>query len=282
MQIAAMTPEEVMNLNYVQFISLLRETNRCPGGKQTIRKIIQNTFIGPASVVLEIGSNTGFTSLEIARTAKARVIGIDIEPDAVREAQRELQNDIPEVRDRIEFRVGSALALPFPDNEFDVVVAGGATSFMEEKQGALREYHRVLKPWGFLSVANLCYLKPPPESVVQQVSETLGVRIHPWSDSDWLRVYESCQIFESYFLERNILEAQSQQRINEYVDFFLQKDHLRELPSKTREAIRSRWQQTLTVFNENHRYLGFVLAVFRKRYLPEEPELFRLAQDRPK
>lgn len=267
-------PEHIKGMSYVDFISLLKETNRCPGGKNTIRKIIQNTFIGPQSNVLEIGSNTGFTSLEIARVAKCRATGIEPVPAAVQTALAELQADTPEIQKLVKFEVASAYEIPYGENEFDVVVTGGATSFMADKEKALTEYHRVLKPWGFLSVTNLCYLVPPPTNVVAAVSNIIGVQIPVWTDRDWLALFRKNKIFEQYYLETHKLQEKSDSEIAEYVQFFIDKPHIAKMPQETREEIRKRWTETLMAFNENHKYLGFILAVFRKRAIEEEPELF--------
>jgi ubiquinone/menaquinone biosynthesis C-methylase UbiE len=164
-----LTPETIEQMNYSEFISLIRETNRCPGGKDTIRKIIQNSFINTNSKVLEIGSNTGFTSLEIAHSIKCDVIGIDISESCINEANRLLKQDVPDIQRCVTFKEGSAYNIPFIDNTFDLVVAGGATSFMEEKSRAISEYMRVLKSWGFLSVTQLFYKTKPPQEIVESV-----------------------------------------------------------------------------------------------------------------
>ncbi|NET57767.1 MAG: class I SAM-dependent methyltransferase [Symploca sp. SIO2E6] len=268
------TSTQIENMTYVEFISFIRETNRCPGGKNTIRKILQNTFINSASKVLELGSNTGFTSLEIARVAKCHVVGIDVVESAVIESCRELSNDVPDIQKLVKFEVGSALNIPYPDNTFDLVVVGGATSFIENKQQALEEYYRVLRPWGFLSVTNLYYHEVPPETVVQNVSAIIGIKIESWNAEQWLELFNTNTLFETYLFEKHRLNPQSSERISEYVEYFLKKDHLCSLPTDVKNTIRRRWRQTIDVFNENHKYLGFMLTIFRKRALPEEPELF--------
>jgi ubiquinone/menaquinone biosynthesis C-methylase UbiE len=259
---------------YVAFISFLEETNRCPGGKNTIRKILQNSFVNNNSFVLEIGSNTGFTSLEIARTARCKVIGIDPVPEAIAQSQKVLATDIPPVQSLVEFHQASAYDIPYSDNQFDLVVAGGATSFMDRKDRALSEYHRVLKPWSFLSVTNLFYRETPPEHVVRNVSKILGVNIEPWTDKDWLKLFEAQDLFERYHYEVNPLRHREEGDIATYVEYFMQKPHILGLPKDTRAAIRKKWTETLNVFNENHKYLSYMLCLFRKRHLPEEPELF--------
>lgn len=269
-----MSPEDVQALSYVEFISLIRETNRCPGGKDTVRRFIDLARIGPESHVLEIGSNTGFTSLELARTARCTTVGVDVNADAVRVARAVVAEDVQFVRERVHFEVASALELPFEANRFDAIVAGGATGFIEDRNAALDEYRRVLRPWGFLCTATLFYEHPPPPELLGRVSATIGVEIQPWTAQWWRDTYAANGRFEVYHTEQHSLDARPADAIRDYVAGFLRKPHLRDLPGRTREAIRSRWTETLETFNENHRYLGYLIAVLRKRHVEEEPELF--------
>jgi SAM-dependent methyltransferase len=54
---------------------------------------------------------------------------------------------------RVDWRVGRAESLPFPDASFDAVVSQFGMMFFEDRAAALREMLRVLKPGGRLAVA---------------------------------------------------------------------------------------------------------------------------------
>lgn len=140
--------QRINNLSYTDFIALIRETNRCPGGKDTVRRVVQNSFVNRGSRVLEVGSNTGFTSLEVAHLVKCRVDGIDISENCVLEAKNKLCEDTEEIKKLVNFQVGSAYEIPFDNDTFDLLIGGGATSFMDKKKKAVSEYVRVVKPWG--------------------------------------------------------------------------------------------------------------------------------------
>ena len=259
---------------YVDFIGLIRECNRCPGGKDSIRRILQSAFVTPDSRVLEIGSNTGFTSLEIARVARCNVVGVDLAASAVAESRRLLSTDHPSVQARVQFEVADAGALPFSRESFDLVVAGGATGFVADRRRALSEFHRVLRPWGFLSVTTLVYHTDPPADLLASLSAILGFRLEPHDRHYWTRMIASDGQFELYHAETHGFRLPSANDRAAYVEYFLQKPHIAGWSKDAKDAIRRRWSETLDSFAENHRYLDYFLGIFRKRYLAEEPELF--------
>jgi len=84
-----------------------------------------------------------------------RVIGIDIWSKAEilgNSSERAYTNaQIEGVRDRIEFKTGNVLSIPFPDNSFDVVTSSSVINNLHsdsEKLKALEEVFRVLRSGG--------------------------------------------------------------------------------------------------------------------------------------
>lgn len=264
----------IEKMSYTDFIALIKETNRCPGGKDSVRTIIQNTLINEGSRVLEIGSNTGFTSLEIAHTIRCKIRGIDVSRNCVQESKNRLELDIPEIKKLVKFKVGSAYNIPYKSNSFDLVITGGATSFMDNKQKAINEYIRVTKPWRYISATQLFYVKKPPQKIVDDVSEAIGSKINVWGESDWLNVFRKNPELELYFYKTHKLFDQPKGRIDRYIQYFLNKPHMKPLESDVKKSIENKWRRYINIFNENHKYLGYFIAIFRKNVYEEEPELF--------
>ena len=182
------------NMSYVDFISFIRETNRCPGGKDTINWILQNSFANKDTKVLEIGSNTGFSSLEVARLLKCKVLGIDISEAAVKTSKEELLRDTKEIQKLVKFRTASAYDIPCKSDSIDLIISGGSTSFMDDKSKAVSEMHRVLKNWGFCSVTNLFYHTKPPKELLKKVSDIIGVEIKYTDAQYWIDIYTNNKI----------------------------------------------------------------------------------------
>lgn len=266
---------DIEQMSYTDFIAFLKETNRCPGGKQTIRRVRELIHIDNSTKILDVGSNTGFTSLEFSHTTPAHVMGIDISESCVVESKRLLSEDTDNVKSRVVFQVASAYEIPAPDNEFDLIMVGGATSFMTDKSKAIAEYFRVLKPWGFLVMSPLTYHTDPPLEIIENVSKVIGAQIKPMNKEDWIKIStENIKDFELFFQEAHNLSPRTDEDINTYVEYFINKDHIKFMSDEIKNAIRKKWTNTLRIFNENHKYLGYNIIVLRKRIGSEEPELF--------
>jgi SAM-dependent methyltransferase/uncharacterized coiled-coil protein SlyX len=100
-------------------------------------------------VVLDVASGEGYGTSYLARTAK-QVIGIEIDPEAIREAN--LRYRAP----NLEFRQGSVEAIPVDGSHLvDVVVSFETIEHVSEAQqlGFVREVKRLLKPGGVFLVS---------------------------------------------------------------------------------------------------------------------------------
>ena len=69
----------------------------------------------------------------------------------------------------VRFEVASAEALPFPDREFDVVISNGVFNLTVDKEQALREARRVLKPGGRLMLADMVLVQELPADKADKV-----------------------------------------------------------------------------------------------------------------
>jgi len=80
--------------------------------------------------VLDLGTGTGKAARVVAaRFPEAEVIGVDLAPEMVREAEALLPD---ELAGRVRFQVGDGSALPFQDEEFDLVVLQNMIPFVSE------------------------------------------------------------------------------------------------------------------------------------------------------
>lgn len=101
----------------------------------------------PGERVLDIATGTGWAARSIAARGAA-VTGIDLGPGVI-EAAKQLSNGAG-----IDFRVGDAEALDFPDHHFDAVISTFGVMFARDPAAVASELARVVKPGGRISLAN--------------------------------------------------------------------------------------------------------------------------------
>jgi SAM-dependent methyltransferase len=97
--------------------------------------------------VLDVACGTGVVAREAARRcgATGSVAGLDLGAGMIAVARK--------LAPGVDFREGNALALPWPDAAFDAVVCQFGLMFFGDREQAVREMARVLRPGGRLAVA---------------------------------------------------------------------------------------------------------------------------------
>ena len=126
------------------------------GRERTLReKTVELAQVQPGNTVLEVGCGTGTLTLAAqARTGLSGTAhGIDVAPEMIQVARRKAAR----ARAPVNFQVGQIACIPFPDDEFDVVMCSFMIFHMSDdtRCKGLVEIHRVLKPGGRLLVVDM-------------------------------------------------------------------------------------------------------------------------------
>lgn len=128
-------------------------------------------------VVLDLGSGGGFDCFIAGPKvgARGRVIGVDMTPDMLSKARRNIESYRRESGlDNVEFRLGEIEHLPVADNSVDVVISNCVLNLSPDKQRVWREIARVLRPGGRAAVSDLALLRPLPESILADLEALIG------------------------------------------------------------------------------------------------------------
>jgi len=135
--------------------------------------------------VLDVGCGVGATPVYLAKEVGCKMMGVDILPRMV-DRSRELAEK-ESVGHLAEFKPADAQALPFPDNHFDVVITESVSAFPEDKQQAVNEYARVLKPGGYVGLNESTWLKTPiPQNVASWTTRQVGTSATPLLQDEWV------------------------------------------------------------------------------------------------
>jgi ubiquinone/menaquinone biosynthesis C-methylase UbiE len=137
------------------------------------RQLVDQAGIRPDHRVLEIGCGTGNLALLAKRLhPDAEVVGLDPDPKALARARRKAGRKALSVR----LDLGFAQELPYPDASFDRVLSAFMFHHLgpDDKEKALREVRRVLKPGGSLHLLDLGGAKASSDGFLARLSYRHG------------------------------------------------------------------------------------------------------------
>ncbi len=109
--------------------------------------------INKGEQILDLGCGAGVDTIlaSMMTGTTGNVIGVDIVPEMLQKAETHLTRT---GQTNVTFNKTSGEKLPYPDDTFDVVISNGVFNLIPDKEAALTEVIRVLKPEGRLMMAD--------------------------------------------------------------------------------------------------------------------------------
>ncbi len=125
------------------------------------RHTIELSGIRPGKVVLDLAGGTGDLTKEFAKRVgkEGKVVLADINESMVRVGRDRLIN--AGIAGNVEYTITNAEALAFPDNTFDLATIAFGLRNVTNKDKALEELYRVLKPGGQLIILEFSKVTQP-------------------------------------------------------------------------------------------------------------------------
>ena len=163
----------VPGMGHDWLLPLYDPLNRLLGIASVHRPLVDQAEIRPGHRVLEIGCGTGNLALLAKRLhPDAEVVGLDPDPKALARARRKAGRKALPVR----LDLGFAQELPYPDASFDRVLSALMFHHLgpDEKEKALREVRRVLKPGGSLHLLDFGGAKASSDGFMARLSHRHG------------------------------------------------------------------------------------------------------------
>jgi ubiquinone/menaquinone biosynthesis C-methylase UbiE len=142
-----------------------------PGGMKATCSLAEACGAGPGKRVIDIGCGKGTSSVLLAEKYGCQVTGIDTDERLLGEAQALAESR--GVEDRVQFRKGDALKLPFSDRSFDVALSQAVLVLVRDQKKAALEALRVIRPGGSAGWLELSWNRQPPPGFLNLASNVL-------------------------------------------------------------------------------------------------------------
>jgi ubiquinone/menaquinone biosynthesis C-methylase UbiE len=178
------------------------------GGKAATLDLARRAGLQGTARVLDVGGGIGGTARTLAAEYGCAVTVLDLTEEYCRVGERLTEST--RQGDRVAFRHGSAVAMPFADASFDVTWTQHSSMNIAEKERLYAEVYRVLRPGGTLVLheimagprqpvhfpvpwatePSISFLRPPDE--IRAIIGRLGFAEREWTDTsqealDWFR-----------------------------------------------------------------------------------------------
>lgn len=146
--------------------------------------------------ILDVGCGNGNTVLEIAKQVgpDGKAVGVDFSSEGIAIAKKKaIELGLDKV---IEFRVADAEKLPFEDNYFDAVISECVVCLTPDKQKALNEKTRVLKPGGKIVMHDVVSKAHMPQAVQTNPELYCGCIGGAVSQNDYVKMLKQAGLTE--------------------------------------------------------------------------------------
>ena len=140
--------------------------------------------LAPGETVLDLGSGGGIDVLMAARRVgpTGRVFGLDMTRDMLALARRNAQQA---GATNVDFLEGTIERIPLPDASIDVIISNCVINLSTDKDAALREAFRVLKPGGRFAVSDVVVSGDVPPEVRKSLELWTGCVAGALHESDY-------------------------------------------------------------------------------------------------
>jgi len=144
---------------------------------QPPRDVILRSGIKQGMRVVDLGCGSGTFTLEMARHVgdKGEVFAMDIQPKMLQQLKIKLsKEENASLRKRVKVINGSAYGIPLEDESVDVCCMVSVLQEIPDREKALREVKRILKPRGILAVTEFVI---DPDYALSTTTIKLGTEV---------------------------------------------------------------------------------------------------------
>jgi len=206
------------------------------GGEEETDILAEKAGINAETHVLDVCSALGGPARYMAKKFGCRITGLDATERMHTEANARTKE--AGLDDKIEYKLGNALDMPFRENSFDVVLGQDAWCYITDKKRLIEECARVLKPGGVLAFTDWLEIGSIPKE--------------EWEALHTFMVFPYMETLEGYakLIENTGLTLEKKEDLSPDFAKHIQM-YLDEVQNKYRDAIVENYGQEM--FNEVER-----------------------------
>jgi len=149
-------------------MSLTQVFGTRPSRLKLISGAVRIADLSDTQTLLEVGCGNGVTAAFLSQKYGCNVVGIDSSETMIALAAK--QAEAEKVAYKVEFLVADAVNLPFSDSMFDTIICEAVFSTLVDKEGAAKEFRRVLRSGGKLLIIDFVLRKEIKKELQNQIS----------------------------------------------------------------------------------------------------------------
>lgn len=184
---------EIRKLDPYLFMGVIGKRVIHPGGRQATEELLGRAEIREGERVLDIGCGVGTTAITIAQRFGANVTAADISPLMLERARANVR--AAGVADQVTVEEADILALPYPDDRFDCVIAEAVTMFVNRPRAA-EAMVRVSRPGGRVLATEFMWRRPPTDEAREVFLGEVCPGLKFDTLDDWVRLYANAGLEE--------------------------------------------------------------------------------------
>lgn len=144
--------------------------------REYARQLVAASPLEPGTCVLDAAAGTGFVSAEVAGLIgpNGHVVAVDMSEGMLAELIEECAPR--EGTAHVQAVLGDATELALADGSVDAVICGAGLLYMRQAD-ALREWHRVLRPGGFVAFSTMLAEEPPASRLFRDHARAYGLTL---------------------------------------------------------------------------------------------------------
>ena len=152
---------------------------RCPYGATLVVVALYAWYLAHRRKLLDVPIGTAvFTHQKYSLLKQAHIVGLDYSPQMLEITRARYNGKIPHNLELVQGDVG---ALPFEDASFDAVLSMNGIHVFPDKERALSEMYRVLKPGGiFFGCLYVKGMRPVADWFARNILEKKGFFMPPY------------------------------------------------------------------------------------------------------